>query len=211
MVAVPDIVPNLPDISVPMQFEQIGKQLFDNLDIGGALNGNVGNVPEAATSIVLESIGRDLLVFLAASVIVTPIATTLNITPILGYLLAGALLGPHGLDVFANSKADVELGDFGILFLLFSEGLEVSTERLQQLRNYLPLGLAQLSLTTGVLSGAILMGAPELLERFFPLDAGLINVHNPAEAVILAFAGTLSTSAFVFPVLKEKGWEEQNR
>ena len=37
----------------------------------------------------------------------------------------------------------------------------------------------------------------------------MIDVTNPPEAVVLALAGTLSTSAFVFPVLKEKGWEEE--
>jgi Kef-type K+ transport system membrane component KefB len=43
------------------------------------------------------------------------------------------------MDIFSNTKADLELGDFGILFLLFSEGLEVSTARLQKLANYLPI------------------------------------------------------------------------
>jgi Kef-type K+ transport system membrane component KefB/voltage-gated potassium channel Kch len=189
-------------------FQQLGSNLFENLDVGGALFNNVGSVPEAATSMVLESVGHDLLVFLMASVIVTPLATYLGVTPILGYLLAGALLGPHGMDMFANSKADVELGDFGILFLLFSEGLEVSTARLSKLANYLPLGLAQISLTAGVLTGAILLGAPEFLDRFIPLDAGVIDIHNPSEALVLAFAGTLSTSAFIFPVLKDLEWED---
>lgn len=202
-----------PELSVPefvLPFEQAGKQLAESLNIGGALHGNVGNVPEAATSMVLESMGRDLLVFLGASVIVTPLSNAIGITPILGYLILGALLGPHALDVFANSKADVELGDFGILFLLFSEGLEVSSARLLKLTNYLPLAFAQISLTTAALTAAILLGVPEFLERFLPLDAGLINVRNPSEAVVLALAGTLSTSAFIFPVLKEKGWEEED-
>lgn len=202
-----------PELSLPefiLPFEEAGKQLAQSLNIGGALHGNVGNVPEAATSMVLESMGRDLLVFLAASVIVTPLSNVLGITPILGYLILGALLGPHALDVFANSKADVELGDFGILFLLFSEGLEVSSSRLLKLTNYLPLAFAQISLTTAALTGAILFGLPEFLERFLPLDAGLINVRNPSEAVVLALAGALSTSAFIFPVLKEKGWEEED-
>ena len=57
----------------------------------------------------------------------------------------------------------------------------MSADRLRSLANYLPLGLAQLSLTTGVLTGAILFGLPEYLERFLPLDAGLINIHNPPE------------------------------
>jgi Kef-type K+ transport system membrane component KefB len=192
-----------------LPFAEMANKLSDGLDIGSSLN-QIGNVPEAATTMVMDSIGRDLLVFLTASVFVTPICKSLKITPILGYLIAGALLGPHGMDMFSNSKADVELGDFGILFLLFSEGLEVSSARLQKLANYLPLGLAQISLTAGTLSAAILLGAPEFLERFLPLDAGLINVHNPGEALVLALAGTLSTSAFIFPVLKERGWEEED-
>ncbi len=54
-----------------------------------------------------------------------------------------------------------------------------------------------------------ILSAPEFLERFIPLDAGLINISNPVEALVLALAGTLSTSAFVFPVLKEKEWEDE--
>ena len=42
-------------------------------------------------------------------------------------------------------------------------------------------------------SAAILLGAPEFLDRFLPLDSGLIDIHNPPEAVVLALAGTLST------------------
>lgn len=178
-------------------------EIMKELDVGEALR-TVEDGYE--TGLVLESVGRDILIFLAASVAVTPASKFLRITPILGYLLVGAALGPHGLDVFANSEADLELGDFGILFLLFAEGLEVSAARLRSLGSYVPLGFAQLSLTTGVLTAAVLLGAPEFLERFLPLDSALINVRNPAEAVVLALALTLSTSAFVFPVLEQQGW-----
>jgi Sodium/hydrogen exchanger family len=128
------------DIGSFLPFSELGRELSQSLDIGSNLSRNVGNLPETTTGLVLESLGYDLLVFLAASVFVTPICRSINTTPILGYLIIGALLGPHGLDVFANSKADVELGDFGILFLLFSEGLEVTTPRLRKLANFLPLG-----------------------------------------------------------------------
>jgi Kef-type K+ transport system membrane component KefB len=64
-------------------------------------------------------------------------------------------------------------------------------------------------MTSGVLSSAILGGIAQALERFLPLDAGLININNPSEALVLALAGTLSTSAFIFPVIKERGWEEE--
>jgi len=200
-------LPSLPDISIP--FEEMGRQLFDQLSVAKALS---GNVPEEETTLVLESIGHDILVFLLASVFVTPLTNFFGVTSILGYLIAGALLGPHGFDVFSNSKADVTLGDFGILFLLFSEGLEVSSSRLQKLANYLPLGIAQISLTALVLTSFILIvGALELdfLQRFIPLDPGLIDINNPTEALVLALAGALSTSAFIFPVLKEMEWEDK--
>ena len=168
----------LPDIHLPdlSSFNDISRQLTDALDIGADFLQDsedsmaTMNIPEAETSAVLESIGQDLLIFLSASVIVTIISNSVKISPILGYLLAGACLGPHGLDVFSNAKADVELGDFGILFLLFSEGLEVSSARLKRLTNYLPLGFAQISLTTGVITAALLTGAPQFLDKFLPLD-----------------------------------------
>jgi len=209
---VPDgsILDGISQLSLP--FEQMGQDLFSNLNIGRAIiagDNNIG-VPETTISLVLDSLGRDILIFLTASVVVTLLSKSVKITPILGYLLAGALLGPHGLDIFANTKADADLGDFGILFLLFSEGLEVSTPRLNQLTRYLPLGFAQISLCTGVITAAIVGGFPELLQQWsIPLDARFIQEINPVEAVIVAIAGTLSTSAFVFPVLKERGWEEE--
>jgi Kef-type K+ transport system membrane component KefB/voltage-gated potassium channel Kch len=194
--------------SIP--FAELGKQLSESLDIGNNLSRAVGRIPEYTTSIVLESLGYDLLVFLAASVFVTLICRFINITPILGYLVVGAILGPHGLDVFANSKADVELGDFGILFLLFSEGLDVSKPRLAKLANFLPLGLAQISLVTGVITACFLSGVPEFIGSIVPLNAALIdNIGHPVEAVVLAFAAALSTSAFIFPVLKERQWEDE--
>jgi len=199
-------LPPLPELP-QLPFDKLANQLRYELDIGGALNEDLGKIPELQTSLVLESIGRDLLVFLAASVVVTPLANIIGVTPILGYLILGAWLGPNGLDVFANSKADVELGDFGILFLLFSEGLEVSKSRLSKLAMFLPLAFAQIALCAGVLSWGIANWSN--LERFVPLDDGLINISEPIEALVIALSLTLSTSAFVFPVLNERGWEDE--
>lgn len=193
--------------AIDLPFDNFATQLRNNLDIGGALNQDLGNIPEQETSLVLESIGRDFFIFLAASVVVTPLADIIGVTPILGYLLLGAWLGPHGADLFANSKADVELGDFGILFLLFSEGLEVTQSRLNKLAQFLPLAFAQIALCAGVLSWGIVNWSN--LERFVPLDDGLINISRPTEALVIALSLTLSTSAFVFPVLEERGWADE--
>ena len=188
-----------------LPFEDMGRQLSDSLNIGGNFGQNSASVvPVEETREVLGSLGQDVLIFLAASVLVTTIANAVRVTPILGYLVIGALLGPNGLDVFSNSQAGVELGDFGILFLLFSEGLEVTSTRLRKLANYLPLGMAQISLTTGFITAALL-----LLGRYIPINTGLLDITDPIQACILAITCALSTSAFIFPVLKEKGWEEE--
>ena len=195
--------------------DKLDRSVLDAFEatVEGGVDGLAKNAIDAAENVetvVLDSIGHDILIFLACAAAASPLAALLDTTPILVYLVFGALLGPHGFDVFSSSEAGVELGDFGILFLLFSEGLEVTTERLGQLVTFLPLGLAQISMTAGVLSFAILGPLTDALERFIPLDAGLIDVSNPSEALVLALAGTLSTSAFVFPVLKERRWEERD-
>ena len=59
----------------------------------------------------------------------------------------GALIGPYGLGIFSNTEADVELGDFGIVFLLFAEGLNLSGEKIRSLAAYFPLGGLQLLLS----------------------------------------------------------------
>ena len=112
----------------------------------GGVEGLSRNAISATSTIekaVMDSIGHDMLVFLGCASVAAPLARVLKVTPILTYLLFGALLGPHCLDVFTSTGAAVELGDFGILFLLFIEGLEVTSERLGQLATFVPLGLAQ--------------------------------------------------------------------
>jgi len=187
-------------------FQSLESQLKNSLDFGLGFGRNMQTtVPEEATREVLGSLGNDILIFLAASLVVTTVANALNVTPILGYLIIGAFLGPNGMDIFSNTQAGAELGDFGILFLLFSEGLEVTRSRLQKLSNYLPLGMAQISLTTLMITIFFL-----LLGKYAPVETGFMDIHDPIEACILAITCALSTSAFIFPVLKERGWEEEN-
>ena len=168
----------------------------------------------------LNDIGRDLVVFLAASVFVTPVSQLLGITPVLGFLLTGALIGPYGLDIFSNTEADVELGDFGIVFLLFAEGLNLSGEKIRSLAAYFPLGGLQLLLSIVAIQCLFVFGGPYLFgSTSWGSDGGLLGLmrlddsllvpitQNPVEAFVLGAAGALSSSAFVLPALKAKGWE----
>ncbi|MFY7976522.1 MAG: cation:proton antiporter, partial [Brevundimonas sp.] len=86
---------------------------------------------------------KDLLLFLAAAGVVAPLFSRLKLSPVLGFLAAGVLLGPHGLGRFADQApwlawltiTDREqvavLSELGVAFLLFMIGLELSWERLK--------------------------------------------------------------------------------
>jgi len=166
------------------------------------------------SAISLEALGSDIFTFLAASVLVVPLSRVLNVTPVLGFLVLGCAIGPFGLNFFSNSEADVQLGDFGIVFLLFIEGLQLSPDRIKKLGGFFQLGLAQFLLTIAAITAANLYLGPQILpmaERFILLDDSLVRpiLTTPVLAFCLAGAGALSSSAFVLPVLKQKGWEER--
>lgn len=143
---------------------------------------------------------RETLVFLATAGVVVPLFHRLRVSPVLGFLLAGAALGPHGLGRFAASHeiasyftiADVrsvsQLAEFGLVFLLFMIGLELSWERLARLRRLVfGLGLAQVAVCTSVLAA--------VGHYWFGVD--------PAPAILMGAALAMSSTAVVMPVLSE--------
>ena len=91
--------------------------------------------------ISLDALGQDIFIFLTASVITVPLSRLLDVTPVLGFLAVGCAIGPFGFGLLSNSEADFQLGDFGIDFLLFIEGLQLSPDRLQKLGSFFKLGL----------------------------------------------------------------------
>ena len=162
----------------------------------------------------LSAIGHDLLLFLAAAVVVDPLGKILGVTPVLLYLLLGFVAGPYGLSLFnSGTEVDSEIGDFGILFLLFVEGLNLSPERLKALGSFFSLGATQLILSLGFIFFGLFFGGPYVLpfvqDVRVPIDPNLITLlEKPVIAFSIASAGALSSSAFVLPILKEKGWEK---
>ena len=104
---------------------------------------------------------KGLIIFLVVAGVIVPLFHRARIGAVLGFLIAGVVLGPHGLGSFAADHAWVSyvtfndpkrgeaLAEFGIIVLLFLLGLELSLQRLWQLRRYvLGVGLAQVALTT---------------------------------------------------------------
>src|SRR5450631_4261390 len=90
-----------------------------------------------------------ILLLLAASVVVVIACRLLRLPPILGYLIVGIVVGPHALAWVPDNVAVRDLAEFGIVFLMFSIGLEFSLPQLKTMRRAVfGLGLAQVSFTT---------------------------------------------------------------
>src|SRR5271155_5298847 len=75
-----------------------------------------------------------ILILLAASVCVVAAVRKLALPAILGYLAVGMLLGPHALALAADNETTQLLADFGVVFLVFTLGLEFSLPRLVAVR-----------------------------------------------------------------------------
>src|SRR5438477_3707628 len=93
---------------------------------------------------------RLILVLLAAAVAVVVACRLLRLTPVLGYLVVGIAIGPHALGWIPNTPQTRYLAEFGIVFLMFSIGLEFSLPQLKAMRRkLLGVGLCQVLITIG--------------------------------------------------------------
>jgi CPA2 family monovalent cation:H+ antiporter-2 len=131
----------------------------------------------------------NVLVFLTVIVVTVPLARALRVSPVLGYLVAGVVLGPSGLGVIDWTERLQGLAEVGVLFLLFATGLDLSFDRLVQLRRYaLGLGVGQLGLT-GLALAVLTSGAFDAL----PV------------ALVVGFSLAMSSTAIVVQLLRERG------
>lgn len=129
-----------------------------------------------------------ILIFLAAAVATVSLFRRLNLSPVIGYLAAGAAIGPHGAGLIGDVAAVKGLAELGVVFLMFSIGLELTLARLATMRGQLfGLGLAQMAL-----SGAAL----GLAAFAFGLEA--------RAAIIVGAALALSSTAVVLQLLGER-------
>ncbi|MBN9319862.1 MAG: potassium transporter TrkA [Caulobacterales bacterium 68-7] len=143
---------------------------------------------------------KDVVLFLATAGVVVPVFKRLKISPVLGFLGAGVALGPFGLGALGgafpwlrsftidNPEQIAQLAEFGVVFLLFMIGLELSWERLRALRR-LVFGLGGLQVT---ICGLAIGGGAWMLGQ--PLAA----------AAAIAGALALSSTAIVMQLLTER-------
>ena len=136
-------------------------------------------------------------VFLAAAAVAAPLAKRLQISSVLGYLIAGVLIGPVGLGrVYPLYPVEsiLNIAELGVVLLLFIIGLELKPARLMAMR--------------GAVFGA---GAAQLFATALVLLLPIVLLGmEPGPAVFIALALAASSTAFVLQVLQEKGELKQH-
>lgn len=131
------------------------------------------------------------LIYLSAAVLFVPIAKKLGLGSVLGYLIAGMIIGPSVLNLVGDGSEDVmHVAEFGVVIMLFLIGLELEPETLWKLR--LPIlgmgGLQVLVSATLIALIVVLMG------------------YSPRDGLVLGLILALSSTAIVLQSLDEKGW-----
>jgi monovalent cation:H+ antiporter-2, CPA2 family len=135
-----------------------------------------------------------ILILLTASVVVVAAVRRLALPAILGYLMVGMLLGPHALALIVDNDTTRLLADFGVVFLVFTLGLEFSLPRLVAMRwEVLGVGGAQVLFTTALVA------------------AGAFALFDIAAAVAVVIGGAvaMSSTAIIMTQLGEQS--ENNR
>lgn len=128
------------------------------------------------------------LIYLSAAVIAVPIAKRAGLTSVLGYLLAGLVIGPWGLKLITNVETIIHIAEFGVALLLFLIGLELNPQRLWQLRrSILGMGATQVILSIIAISAICL-----LLKLSFPVS------------LVMGMGLAMSSTAIALQTLTEK-------
>ncbi|MES2677557.1 MAG: cation:proton antiporter [Pseudomonadota bacterium] len=130
---------------------------------------------------------RDILILLFASVAIVIIFKQLGLSPALGYLVVGAAIGPNGFAILQVNETTSSIAEFGVVFLLFAIGLELTLDKLISMKKYV-LGFGSLQvILTSIVIGAICY------------KLGL----NTKLSVLIGIVLSLSSTAIVMQVIEE--------
>ena len=165
-----------------------------------------------------------VLLLLAAAVVVVVIFRLLELPALLGYLLVGVLIGPHAIGLIADNEDTRYLAEFGIVFLMFSIGLEFSLAKLKTMRREVfGLGTAQVGATllvcvalavlagqdwrTGlVLGGVFAMSSTAILAKMLADRLELNSAHGRRIIGILLFQDLAVVPLLIlYPALVQGG------
>lgn len=130
----------------------------------------------------------DMLLLLAAAVVVVALFRSFRLSPVLGYLMAGTLIGPHGFAMVHAVQTTTAIAELGVVLLLFMIGLELSLDRLIAMRRKVfGIGGMQVLVTTTIIGGC----------------AWFMGISGTG-ALIIGAGLALSSTALVLQVLYER-------
>ncbi|MFT3741550.1 MAG: monovalent cation:proton antiporter-2 (CPA2) family protein [Gammaproteobacteria bacterium] len=131
----------------------------------------------------------NIFVFLLATCLVVPLASRLRLGSVLGYLVAGFLIGPFGIGLIHNSATILSFAEFGVVMMLFIIGLELEAGVLWRLRHrIIGLGGLQVLITTLLL-----------------MSLGILLGYSWRVSLACSLTLSLSSTALVLQLLEEKG------
>jgi CPA2 family monovalent cation:H+ antiporter-2 len=130
-----------------------------------------------------------LVIIFGVSAFVVFVLHHFRIPSLVGFLVAGVVIGPYGIGIIRDTHAVELLAEIGVILLLFTVGIEFSIARLLRMKKVVVAGGGlQMLLTTG-----------------FVVAAGVLISVNAADAVFFGFLVALSSTAIVLKLLAEKG------
>ena len=132
---------------------------------------------------------ESVLVFLAATIIAVPLFKKLKLGAILGYLLAGVVIGPSVANLVGEPETILHFAEMGVVLMLFVIGLELEPRKLWQMRGQILMsGGGQLLITSAIIAGGLLLVAPLSL----------------SQTIVVGLALALSSTAFAIQLMTEQ-------
>ena len=146
-----------------------------------------------------------IVILLAAAVVTVALFRRFNMPPILGYLIVGMAIGPHALGIIPDSEGTRYLAEFGVVFLMFSIGLEFSLPQLKAMRHIvLGFGSAQVIVTMAmvfvlaqlagqswqtsvIIGGVIAMSSTAIISKVLAEQTKLHSAHGKQIMGVLLF------------------------
>ncbi len=132
---------------------------------------------------------KTLLIIWSVSAIVIFLLQRLKISPIIGFLIAGMIIGPNGTKLIKDTELVQVLAEVGVVLLLFTIGIELSMKELIRLRKHLLIGGSIQILLTIIISSLIIF----------------LVIHDINKSIFIGFLVSLSSTAIVLKLLLDKG------
>lgn len=130
-----------------------------------------------------------VFIFLAAACVLVPLSKLSGLGSVIGYLIAGVIIGPYVLGAIKDPETILHFSEFGVVMMLFLIGLELKPRELWNMRGrLLGLGGLQVGLTTVLITGAALAFGRPL-----------------GEAIVIGMALALSSTAIALQVMQDRG------